>query len=400
MAGRIPRKRPSGFVLVDGNNSGDVGRVAEPAAARGVVGLGVESIIAKNAPTHRTPQPNSNNNINNEEEAADPDPDRRDSHLQPTSLPTKTPTTTPTVPSPHSPPTTCAGHFDRPNVPYTPKPGIRTVVLYYDSDAASSASSIERAEANGEANITLFRPVGVEGGDFMEVESGSLEDAEGESDDWFGGDGDGDADVGLWEGDEGGEEGSGTAGGVRKTVRFEQGFYGDGDDDGSPPPPPPPPPRRDKGKGRAVDSAAFFTSQDNIQRATDHTSNSPPQPASPESLLTSLAVSASAEALEGGEDLYFAGRLASASVIFVRDGHICEAGRLGQWSVDLVGKELWDRMVRRHASVPRDVDDDVRWARYVLGEVVIVLGKLDVARAEELGRIVLAWEEGGILPDA
>lgn len=58
------------------------------------------------------------------------------------------------------------------------------------------------------------------------------------------------------------------------------------------------------------------------------------------------------------QDPYFAGRLAATSVILMRDELMDDAKRLGQWSVALVGKRAWVKMVESYTSAPRDENDN------------------------------------------
>lgn len=79
---------------------------------------------------------------------------------------------------------------------------------------------------------------------------------------------------------------------------------------------------------------------------------------SPEYMLMSLRVSEDAERQPLAEDLYFAGRLAATCVILMRDEQLHAAKVLGQWSVDLVGKRHWNKMVDYHSTAPRDDNDN------------------------------------------
>jgi len=118
----------------------------------------------------------------------------------------------------------------------------------------------------------------------------------------------------------------------------------------------------------------------------------------PWNLLTSLRVSSDAERQPQAEDLYFAGRLAATCVILLRDGMTDAAKVLGQWSIDLVGRRCWYKMVETHITTPRDEKDDGAWIAYLLGEVDINLPKFDEAKAKELRDFVGELQEFGIVP--
>ena len=73
----------------------------------------------------------------------------------------------------------------------------------------------------------------------------------------------------------------------------------------------------------------------------------------PWDILTSLRISSDAERQPEAEDPYFAARLAATCVILLRD-ELEEAARaLGQWSIDLVGRRLWYRIVEDYITTPR-----------------------------------------------
>lgn len=326
---------------------------------------------------------------NNEVDGNAADPDRRDSQLQASSSTTTTAKTASAAsnPQPPPPPSSCFGHFDRLDADYTPKPGSRTVVLYHDSDAASSASSIERAAAK-EARVTKLRQPSSRGVRDGRAAGGLLNESIEEEKE--GGDG-----VNLRSRD---KETSGAVGSV-DAARTNAGLHIT-QNELSPP--------GDNDEDMAIDPSGVTTgehggvrdAQSTIDYVADGTSSSTTTPPSPGRLLTSLRVSDNAVPRLGARDIYFAGRLASACVILIRDGRISQAGWLGQWSVDMVGKELWDRMVVQHASAPRDVRDDEEWVRYLLGEVAIVLGHIDARRSRELQQMVLGWQAAGILSNA
>lgn len=342
----------------------------------------------------------SQNNAGDDKGEAEPD--RRDSQLQPPS--TTTTTKAADIASlPQSPPkpllTSCFGHFDRLDLEYTPIPGERTVVLYWDSDGDSTTSSIKRVAkqaANQEAHVTRFRKAA--SSDVIVISDGEVsgrspsEDAEGETDDDIElpvrtqGVGNAKPATAAAAADAAGSQGS-------VDVAWENDGYTNAHDDVSS--------MRDKGKERAIDDAGntTTTNQENAAGSSmDGATGEAWMPRSPGGLLTYLEVSENTVTLSEAEDVYFAGRLASACVILIRDGLIGEASRLGQWSVNLVGKELWDRMVMVYASEARDDNDDERWVRYILGEVVLVLGKMDATKSAELQQMVVGWQAAGILP--
>lgn len=126
--------------------------------------------------------------------------------------------------------------------------------------------------------------------------------------------------------------------------------------------------------------------------------NSHPPSASPKSILKKLRVSHTATLLPGGEDPFFAGRLAATSVIMVREGQLAEAKRLGRWSVDLVGKREWDKMVENFGSAPRLDGDDADWMASMLDDVDTALRSIDEERAAELRGMRLEWQHMGVLP--
>jgi len=118
----------------------------------------------------------------------------------------------------------------------------------------------------------------------------------------------------------------------------------------------------------------------------------------PWNLLSLLRVSDDAERQPLAEDLYFAGRLAATCVILLRDGMLDEAKVLGQWSVDLVGKRNWNKMVESYSTAPRDKNDNGAWMAYLLAEVDINLRKFDEEKAKELRDFVGELQEFGIVP--
>jgi hypothetical protein len=78
----------------------------------------------------------------------------------------------------------------------------------------------------------------------------------------------------------------------------------------------------------------------------------------PWNILTSLRVSDDAERQPQAEDLYFASRLAATCVIMLRDELEDAARVLGQWSIDLVGRRLWYKIVESYITTPRDDNDN------------------------------------------
>lgn len=116
------------------------------------------------------------------------------------------------------------------------------------------------------------------------------------------------------------------------------------------------------------------------------------------SVLESLQVTGSSERTPEAEDPYFAGRLAATSVILLRNGRLREARMLGQWSVNLVGKHGWDKMVDIHESAPRDDNDNGEWMARMLGEVDIHLRHIDSGMVMQLRELVLDLQIKGIIP--
>lgn len=115
-------------------------------------------------------------------------------------------------------------------------------------------------------------------------------------------------------------------------------------------------------------------------------------------MLECLQVTGSAERTPAAEGPYFAGRLAAVSVILLRDGRMREAKMLGQWSVNLVGKQSWDKMVDIHECAPRDVNDNGEWMAGMLEEVDIHLWHIDSGKVMQLRELVLDLQIKGILP--
>jgi hypothetical protein len=124
----------------------------------------------------------------------------------------------------------------------------------------------------------------------------------------------------------------------------------------------------------------------------------PSSPQSPKRLLKKLRVSRTAVHLPECEDPFFAGRLAATSVIMVRDGLLAEAERLGRWSVNLVGKKQWDRMVECYGSAPRLDSEDRNWMASMLDDVHTSLRPVDEEKAAELRGMSSEWQVMGILP--
>jgi len=77
----------------------------------------------------------------------------------------------------------------------------------------------------------------------------------------------------------------------------------------------------------------------------------------PWNILTSLRVLDEVERQPQAEDPYFAARLASTCVILQRDGLEDAAQVLGQWSINLVGRRHWYRMVENYLTTPRDENE-------------------------------------------
>lgn len=78
----------------------------------------------------------------------------------------------------------------------------------------------------------------------------------------------------------------------------------------------------------------------------------------PWNILTSLRVLDEAKRQPQAEDPYFAARLAATCVILLRDELEDAARVLGQWSVNLVGRRHWYRMVENYITTPRDDNDN------------------------------------------
>jgi hypothetical protein len=78
----------------------------------------------------------------------------------------------------------------------------------------------------------------------------------------------------------------------------------------------------------------------------------------PWNILTSLRVSRDAERQPEAEDPYYAARLAATCVILLRDEKEEAAKVLGQWSIDLVGRRLWYRMVEAYITTPRGENEN------------------------------------------
>jgi len=127
-----------------------------------------------------------------------------------------------------------------------------------------------------------------------------------------------------------------------------------------------------------------------------HPPTSPPH--SPMQVLKRLQTSRTAVHRPEYEDLFFAGRLASTSVIMVHDGQPAEAERLGRWSVDLVGKKAWDKMVEMYSPGSRLETDDKNWMSSMLDDVHTWLRPIDDERAAELRTMISRWQDMDILP--
>jgi hypothetical protein len=127
-----------------------------------------------------------------------------------------------------------------------------------------------------------------------------------------------------------------------------------------------------------------------------HPPTSSPNP--PMCMLRRLRVSRTAVQIPKCEDPFFAGRLAATSVIMVHDGLFAEADRLGRWSVNLVGKKMWDKMAECYGSAPRLVTDDRNWMSSLLDDVHTRLRLIDEERAAELRGMSLKWQDMGIIP--
>jgi hypothetical protein len=81
-----------------------------------------------------------------------------------------------------------------------------------------------------------------------------------------------------------------------------------------------------------------------------------------------------------------------------REGLLAEADKLGRWSVNLVGKKQWDKMVECYASAPRLDSDDRNWMACLLDDVHTSLHPVDEEKAAELRGMSSEWQVMGILP--
>jgi hypothetical protein len=251
-------------------------------------------------------------------------------------------------------PTSCFGHFDRLDVEYTPKPTTKArVVVYHDGPIAAWSWS----------NTAVLRDTGIASQDFA-------------------------ARCGI-DGMEGVvEEGGGEAVSQERAELAASSMQDVDADAGEEEPP----------TERQIESLkqeleVKLKEEEYAAMTTEQVELSAPL-----NMLTSLQVSDDAERVLLAEDLYFAGRLAATCVILQLDGMDRAAEVLGQWSVDLVGKRYWDKMVVSYGTAPRHENETGDWMAYLLGEVDINLRKFDEGKAKELRDFVGELQEFGIIP--
>lgn len=174
---------------------------------------------------------------------------------------------------------------------------------------------------------------------------------------------------------------------------------------------------RESGNGKVVieslkgSSGNQHDGGEDAQVSSEHAVSPPPNPTgafqeaadvTPDAIISALTglQPSDRRVLEAGEDIYFATRLASACVTLYGRGWASKIKTLARWSVDLVGKSMWDKVVLDFGEAANESEDDEKWASFLLAEVIINLKKLDEGRAAELREMVTALEEDGVLPEA
>lgn len=203
-------------------------------------------------------------------------------------------------------PTSCFGHFDRLDIEYTPKPKTSArVVVYHDGPVAAWS------------NTDALRGAGISSRDFAEQ-------------------------CALGETESSVEDGSTGRPSLRRPGSASSSMQ---DADAATDEEKSPTEQRAEAT-RALLEEAFITDDEEGE-----------YPA-PWNILTSLRVLDDAERQPQAEDLYFAARLAATCVILLRDELEDAARVLGQWSINLVGRRHWYRMVENYITTPRDDNDN------------------------------------------
>lgn len=249
-------------------------------------------------------------------------------------------------------PPSCVGHFDRLDVEYTSKPAQARVYVYHDERRVATWSGTPLLQQNEASQHRDSVAAAMRRSGQLELDDSEM-------------------------------EGRGTP---RGGPRIILSAPSDGQDEKAP--------------DRLAPSTTFSSGVEGSRRQLRKRSN-PPSPSSPQSprrVLKKLRVSRTAVHLPESEDPFFAGRLAATSVIMVRDGLLAEAERLGRWSVDLVGKKQWDRMVECYGSSSRLDTDNHNWMASLFDDVHTSLQPIDEEKAAQLQGMTLEWQDMGILP--
>ena len=126
-------------------------------------------------------------------------------------------------------------------------------------------------------------------------------------------------------------------------------------------------------------------------RNTSGTAASMPPPAAPASMLWSLQPSGRVNAAPEliGEPSVF-GYLIPVCVILFRQGSAVEARKLGQYTIDLVGKKAWDAELPTYMAAP-PLPDDRDQVMPLLRAAVQIVAYYDVTCSAFLDGMLYAW---------
>ena len=124
---------------------------------------------------------------------------------------------------------------------------------------------------------------------------------------------------------------------------------------------------------------------------TSDTAASMPPPAAPASMLWSLQPSGRVNAAPEliGEPSVF-GYLIPVCVILFRQGSAVEARKLGQYTIDLVGKKAWDAELPTYMAAP-PLPDDRDQVMPLLRAAVQIVAYYDVTCSAFLDGMLYAW---------
>lgn len=86
---------------------------------------------------------------------------------------------------------------------------------------------------------------------------------------------------------------------------------------------------------------------------------------------------------EDAKDLSVRCRLASVAVTLFRVGRANDACEIGQFAVDLLGKQMWDEVVKEYLET-EEAPNALAWVNWCLQEVVGILTPVEKGASERL----------------